>query len=361
MDPKKTGILIARLRKEKGLTQTALAEKLNISNRTVSKWENGDGYPDISLLFDIAQLFDVSIDEILSGELAEKNSEKEDAPILFEGYAKPTKDLYKDIFKAFEFFNVYDKRPIFLTAFLYDMLMWFLIETNNLSAHSKELYILFTVFVNLLFLVFFINIKLNPRKQLLNYKLLNGDKYCDTHYVISDKFYFSDRYRTWAIPFSDIKDVKEEKNSFVFRYGEAAAFEIPKSIISEEKLDEFKEFAQQFSLPSDSVKSIKSIKRITSYVMLIIGILMIPLNVYITAENNNSFTYKDINSKCEYYYDNKDDFNSLKNKVQSDPELIKKAEEKYTDVYDSVSKYTDLTFVNGIYLTKDGYVCVENY
>lgn len=74
MNSKKTGSFIAALRKEKGYTQTALAEILNVSNRTVSKWENGDGYPDITILPEIARVFNVSVDELLNGEKA-PNSE----------------------------------------------------------------------------------------------------------------------------------------------------------------------------------------------------------------------------------------------------------------------------------------------
>ena len=68
MDSKKTGGFIAALRKEKGYTQATLAEILSVSNRTVSKWENGDGYPDITILPDIADALDVSVDELLAGE-----------------------------------------------------------------------------------------------------------------------------------------------------------------------------------------------------------------------------------------------------------------------------------------------------
>lgn len=68
MDTKKTGAFICTLRKEKGLTQAALAEILNISNRTVSKWENGDGFPDITILPDIADALGITVDELLSGE-----------------------------------------------------------------------------------------------------------------------------------------------------------------------------------------------------------------------------------------------------------------------------------------------------
>lgn len=73
MDAKETGRFICLLRKEKGLTQSALAEMLNVSNRTVSKWETGEGYPDITLLPDIAKVLGVTTDEILSGK---KSSEK---------------------------------------------------------------------------------------------------------------------------------------------------------------------------------------------------------------------------------------------------------------------------------------------
>ena len=68
MDPKFTGKIIYEKRKEKGLNQIQLGEMLNVSNRTVSKWENGDGYPDITLLPEIAKCLDISIDRLLTGE-----------------------------------------------------------------------------------------------------------------------------------------------------------------------------------------------------------------------------------------------------------------------------------------------------
>ena len=72
MDAKKTGRFIASLRKEKGLTQSALAEKLNLSNKAVSKWENGDSMPDISTLPELAKHLGVSVDELLCGEKSEQ-------------------------------------------------------------------------------------------------------------------------------------------------------------------------------------------------------------------------------------------------------------------------------------------------
>ena len=72
MNTQKTGVFICTLRKEKGFTQAVLAEKLNVSNRAVSKWENGDGYPDITLLPTLADALGVTVDELLAGERAEK-------------------------------------------------------------------------------------------------------------------------------------------------------------------------------------------------------------------------------------------------------------------------------------------------
>ena len=68
MDNTKTGIFIAELRKEKGLTQQQLADQLNLSNKTISKWESGNGSPDLSNLEALAQALEVTTDELLQGE-----------------------------------------------------------------------------------------------------------------------------------------------------------------------------------------------------------------------------------------------------------------------------------------------------
>ncbi len=73
MDNEKIGALILSLRKEKGLTQKQLAERLNISDKTVSKWERGQGLPDISLMPKISKVFGIDIEKILEGEI--KNGE----------------------------------------------------------------------------------------------------------------------------------------------------------------------------------------------------------------------------------------------------------------------------------------------
>ena len=69
MNSEKTGILLRKLRTEKGLTQVQVAEKLLVSDKAVSKWERGLGCPDISVLNDIAALFGVPVETLLDGEI----------------------------------------------------------------------------------------------------------------------------------------------------------------------------------------------------------------------------------------------------------------------------------------------------
>ena len=69
LDCSKVGGLLFRLRKEKGLTQKQVADHMNLSDKTVSKWERGLGCPDVSLLGELSGLFEVNIEKILSGNL----------------------------------------------------------------------------------------------------------------------------------------------------------------------------------------------------------------------------------------------------------------------------------------------------
>ncbi len=68
MDLNKTGKFIALIRKEKGLTQRELAEKLNLSEKTISKWERGVGFPDISLILPLCKCLEIDANELMTGE-----------------------------------------------------------------------------------------------------------------------------------------------------------------------------------------------------------------------------------------------------------------------------------------------------
>ena len=99
MDQIKIGAFLKTLRKEKNLTQEQLAEHLGISSRTVSRWETGSNMPDISLLTEIAEFYDVSIPELIHGERkSEKmNEEVKDVVNSMADYADAEK---KNIIKS---------------------------------------------------------------------------------------------------------------------------------------------------------------------------------------------------------------------------------------------------------------------
>ena len=68
MDTIKIGNFLAALRKEQGLTQESLGEKLGVTNKTVSRWENGNYLPPIEMLQELSMLYAISINELLCGE-----------------------------------------------------------------------------------------------------------------------------------------------------------------------------------------------------------------------------------------------------------------------------------------------------
>ena len=77
MDQKKIGNFLRELRKEKNLTQEQVADKLGVSGRTISRWETGAYMPDISLIVDIAEMYDVDVRDIIDGERKDINMNSE--------------------------------------------------------------------------------------------------------------------------------------------------------------------------------------------------------------------------------------------------------------------------------------------
>ena len=79
MTAKECGDFIAELRKENKLTQKDLAERINVSDKAVSRWETGKGYPDVTSLVSLSEYFDVSVNELLSGKRLTDDNIKETA------------------------------------------------------------------------------------------------------------------------------------------------------------------------------------------------------------------------------------------------------------------------------------------
>ena len=68
MNQQKIGEFLKELRKQKGLTQEQFAEIVNVSNRTVSRWENGNNLPDLDILIEISDYYEIDLRELLNGE-----------------------------------------------------------------------------------------------------------------------------------------------------------------------------------------------------------------------------------------------------------------------------------------------------
>lgn len=85
MDQVKIGRFIANCRKEKGLTQMQLAEKLNITDRAVSKWETGRAMPDSSIMLQLCQILGISVNDLLCGErVTMENYQKQSEQMLIQ-------------------------------------------------------------------------------------------------------------------------------------------------------------------------------------------------------------------------------------------------------------------------------------
>lgn len=94
MDQKKTGSFLRELRKEKQLTQEQLAERFGVTSRSVSRWETGSNMPDLSILVELADFYDVDIRDIIDGERKgeDVNKEEKERLQLVADYAETEKN-----------------------------------------------------------------------------------------------------------------------------------------------------------------------------------------------------------------------------------------------------------------------------
>ncbi len=97
MDQIKSGKFIAECRKKNNLTQMQLAEKLNITDRAISKWENGKAMPDSSIMLDLCNELKISVNELLSGEVIKMETYNQKAEELLLKMAQEKKNTDKEL------------------------------------------------------------------------------------------------------------------------------------------------------------------------------------------------------------------------------------------------------------------------
>ena len=95
MNQIKIGKFIASCRKEQGMTQANLAEKLGITDRAVSKWENGKSMPDSGIMLELCELLKINVNELLSGEKIDMNNCEEKTEENLQQVLRPFQVLCK--------------------------------------------------------------------------------------------------------------------------------------------------------------------------------------------------------------------------------------------------------------------------
>ena len=98
MDQVKVGAFLASLRKEKGLTQEALAERIGVTNKTISRWETGTYMPDVEMLLILGEQFNVTVNELLCGERLSDGAMREKGDSNIKYLAATNKKRIKRIF-----------------------------------------------------------------------------------------------------------------------------------------------------------------------------------------------------------------------------------------------------------------------
>lgn len=123
MDQIKTGKFIAQMRKEQGLTQSQLANKLFISNKTISKWETGKGLPEVSLMLPLCEILGINVNELLTGEKISIAEYKEKAEENMMNLVQEAQESKKKLIisAVVAFLSVLSAIPLILVSEMFEM------------------------------------------------------------------------------------------------------------------------------------------------------------------------------------------------------------------------------------------------
>lgn len=123
MDQIKIGGFIAEERKRKGYTQKILSEKLGISDKTISKWERGNGFPEVSLLIPLCSELDITVNELLSGERVSEEQYRKKAEENMVNLVKEAQENKKKIILSVMvgILTIIAAVPLFIVAGMFDM------------------------------------------------------------------------------------------------------------------------------------------------------------------------------------------------------------------------------------------------
>ena len=126
MDQIKIGKFLADERKRKGYTQKQLSEKLEISDKTISKWERGNGFPEVSLLLPLCNELEITVNELLSGERLQAMDYKKKAEENMVNLVKEAQESKKKIIMSamVSVLVIVAAVPLFVVAGMFEMQVW---------------------------------------------------------------------------------------------------------------------------------------------------------------------------------------------------------------------------------------------
>ena len=130
MDQEKIGKFIFELRKEKKMTQQELADKIGVTDRAISKWENGRGMPDNSLIKPLCEILDITLNELISGEKIDKK----------EYQKKSDENIFKTIKYTNKKTNFFKKFLICLISVFLILILMFIIDVRKMNQNEEVVF-----------------------------------------------------------------------------------------------------------------------------------------------------------------------------------------------------------------------------
>lgn len=332
MDSIKTGKFISECRKQKGMTQKELADILNISNRTVSKWENGDGYPDVTIMPQLSQVLGISVDELLAGETVKADENKQEQ-ILFEAVVPQENKYYDKLFSlAFSLkIPMWCRIVCAICMFAGAVIMRYSETVGN--GISVVFFILAIIYV-----LSFFTPKLETLSHMNRQRTLFGKKpEFETVRVTDDKISLSTGMQESVLALSDITGFYDKDNLYILRFREKVFLYITKDSFT---VGDSESFASFIRGKMTYIRESKS-KRIIMSVLTIFLIAMVCTSFFVTIITNaNNYTYE------EYVQMSNDELLQLDDKELCDAISCKVSEKRSTvghtlNEYEKVYSYVD--------------------
>ena len=344
MDTKKTGAFIAELRKEKALTQTALAKRLNISNRTVSKWENGDGYPDITMLPALASALGVSVDELLQGEKAQ---EEASAEVLFDIEYTPSASLYR----KGQITYLSQKVPLstFVVSAFLGVALIFALKCVFYPFGSTVFNVGMIIELALIF-AFSAMLFLYGIAHIRTLKAKNGGILPSSHVILSDRIYCRDGALSENYSYDRITGFFIGKDVYVVKLYKRLILVLPKEAFGD-KQQELEAFIRERSPVTVNVKTHVFLK-VLNVLWSVLAVALILLGSYNLYLKNDAYLYRDIDTKTAYFEQYESEFTQGVGKVRADKKLAEELKE-YESTEGNAADYLTLERLSYVIETND--------